>query len=208
VPTSYPKCSPTEMQGLLVLLNTHKGSEDVALLADDLDLEIDEILPSLDYASVLGLVKVTDGTASFTDLGKRYVASTIRDRKAILREQLRKTTLFKKLLQALEGAPDHQLTDEQLTHLFSVTPAPADESVQNIVNWGRYAELVRYDAVRHVLVPVRRVPTPSKSSSFARPPPPSAPASVPAPGAPSGRKPAPPSGSAEQTSRIPASASA
>ena len=143
------------MQGLLVLLNSHKGSEDVALLADDLDLEIDEILPSLDFAGVLGLARVADGRVTFTDLGRRYMAASIRDRKAILRDQLRKTTLFKTLLRALDSAPEHQLTDEQLTQLISVTPASADESVQNIVNWGRYAELIRYDADEHLLVAVR-----------------------------------------------------
>lgn len=175
--TSYPKCSPTEMQGLLILLNGHKGSEDVALLADDLDLEIDEILPSLDFAGVLGLVKVVDGRASFTDLGRRYIADTIRDRKSILREQLRKTTLFKTLLRALDTAPDHQLSDEQLTQLVSVTPAPAEDSVQNIVNWGRYAELVRYDADQHLLVAVRRGGASAKPPAGSRPPPPSAPSS-------------------------------
>lgn len=175
MPTSYPKCSATEMQGLLVLLNSHKGAEDVALLADDLDLEIDEILPSLDFAEVLGLVKVSDGRATFTDLGRRYITATIRDRKAILRDQLKKTTLFKTLLRALESAPEHQLTDDQLTQLISVTPASADESVQNIVNWGRYAELIRYDAGEHLLVAVRRVPGGSKPVSGNRPPPPSSP---------------------------------
>ena len=45
MPTTYPKCTPTEMLGLLVLLNEHKGVEDLARLAADLDLEIDEILP-------------------------------------------------------------------------------------------------------------------------------------------------------------------
>jgi hypothetical protein len=173
VPTSYPKCSPTEMQGLLVLLNSHKGSEDVALLADDLDLEIDEILPAIDFAGVLGFVRVVDGRATFTELGRRYVAATIRDRKAILRDQLRKTTLFRTLLRALESAPDHQLTDEQLTQLVSVTAATADEAVQNIVNWGRYAELLRYDADQHLLVAVRHAPTPTRSSTGSRPPPPS-----------------------------------
>jgi hypothetical protein len=178
VPTTYPKCSPTEVQGLLVLLNTHKGSEDVALLADDLDLEIDEILPSLDFASALGLVKVTDGRATFTDLGRKYIGASIRDRKALLRDQLVKTTLFKTLLRALDSAPDHQLTDEQLTQLFSVTPAPADESVQNIVNWGRYAELIRYDAVQHRLIAVRHPGGTGKSVGSNRPPPPGAPQST------------------------------
>ncbi|HLN51206.1 MAG TPA: AAA-associated domain-containing protein, partial [Thermoplasmata archaeon] len=117
--TSYPKCSPTEMFGLLVLLDSHKGSEDVALLARDLDLEIDEIFPALEYSEVLGLVQVVDGRATFTDMGKKFVAASIRERKALLREQLKRTTLFKTLLRALENNPDHRLSDEELIQIFS-----------------------------------------------------------------------------------------
>ncbi len=169
VPTTYPKCNPTEMLGLLVLLNSHKGSEDVALLADDLDLEIDEILPSLEYAEVLQLVKVTEGRATFTDLGKRLVQGTIRDRKGIIREQLRRTTLFRTLLRALDSSPEHCLSDEQLGQIVSFTTAPADEAVQNIVNWGRYADLFRYDAGQHRLVAVLRA-APGRTGGN-RPPP-------------------------------------
>jgi hypothetical protein len=170
VPTSFPKCTPTELQGLLVLLQAHKGSEDVALLADDLDLEIDEILPSLDFSGVLGLVKVDDGRATFTDLGRRYMGASIRERKAILRDQLKRTTLFRTLLRALESAPERQLTDEQLTQVLSVTTAMADEAIQNIVNWGRYAGLIRYDPEEHVMVAVRLPPTSAKPPSGSRPP--------------------------------------
>jgi NitT/TauT family transport system ATP-binding protein len=142
--------------GLLVLLNSHKGSEDVALLADDLDLEIDEILPAVEFAEVLQLVKVADGRATFTDLGKKLMSGSIRDRKAIIREQLRKTTLFRTLLRALESAPEHSLSDEELGQIISFTTAPADEAVQNIVNWGRYADLFRYDSSEQRLILTRR----------------------------------------------------
>jgi NitT/TauT family transport system ATP-binding protein len=191
------------MQGLIVLLNSHKGSEDVALLADDLDLEIDEILPSLDFASALGLVRVADGRAVLTDLGKRYVAATIRERKALLREQLSKTTLFKTLLRALESAPEHQLSDDQVAHLFSLTPAPADASIQNIVNWGRYAELVRYDAVQHRLVAVRRTPSAAKGTAGKGPPPPSG-AQPANPSSSGSRKQPPARPPGEQTNAVPA----
>jgi len=165
------------MMGLLVLLNSHKGSEDVALLADDLDLEIDEIFPSLEYAEVLQLVKVADGRATFTDLGKKLVGGSIRDRKSIIREQLRKTTLFRTLLRALESAPDHTLSFEELGQIISLTTVPADEAVQNIVNWGRYADLFRYDATDQRLIMTRRASAGKTGPGQARPPsPPGAPA--------------------------------
>ncbi len=162
MPTTYPKCSPSEMTGLLVLLDSHKGDEDVARLADDLDLEIDEILPSLDYAEVLGFVQVDDGRATLTDTGRRLLAGTIRERKAVVREQLRRTTLFRTLMRALENSPEHRLTDAQLMRLVEFTTAPSDEVVQNIVNWGRYAELFRYDSDDHLVVATRR-PSPPRS---------------------------------------------
>jgi len=141
--------------GLLVLLNTHKGSEDVALLADDLDLEIDEIFPSLEFAEVLQLVKVADGRATFTELGKKLVAGSIRDRKGIIRDQLRNTTLFRTLLRALENAPEHSLSDEDLAQIVSFSAAP-EEAVRNIVMWGRYADLFRYDSEEQQLILTRR----------------------------------------------------
>lgn len=157
------------MLGLLVLLKSHKGSEDVALLADDLDLEIDEILPSLEFAEVLQLVKVVEGRATFTDLGHRLVRGTIRDRKSIVRDQLQRTTLFRTLLRALESAPEHCLSDEELGQIVSFTTPPSDETVQNIVNWGRYADLFRYDAGQHRVVPVRH--STSARTGGNRPPP-------------------------------------
>lgn len=173
MPTSYPKSTPTEMLGLLILLNSHKGSEDVALLADDLDLEIDEILPSLDAAQMLGFVKVADGRATFTDLGRQFVGARIRERKEILRDQLKRTTLFKTLLRALENAPEKELSEEQLYALVAFVPGPVEEAAQNIINWGRYAELVRYDSENRRLAMVRHAP-PAKAPSGARPPPPPA----------------------------------
>ncbi len=153
MPTTYPKCSPTEMMGLLVLLNDHKGAEDVARLADDLDLEIDEILPSLDFAEALSLVKIDEGRATFTEAGRRLVQVSIRERKTILRDQLRKTTLFKTLLRALENSPERRLTEDEVHRILAFTTAPGDAFVQNIINWGRYAELFRYDSNERALFP-------------------------------------------------------
>ncbi len=181
MPTIYPKCTPSEVQGLLVLLNSHNGAEDVALLADDLDLEIDEILPSVEFAEALQLVKVVDGRATLTDAGRRYLAASIRERKTILRDQLKRTTLFRTLLRALENAPSRTLTDDALSQIISVTAAQADEAVQNIVNWGRYVELFRYDADEHLVMATAK--SPPRGGGGSRPP------SAPTAGAP-GPKPA------------------
>ncbi len=143
------------MMGFLVLLKSHNGAEDVARLARELDLEIDEILPSTEFAETLGLIRIVDGRATLTDVGTRLLASNIRERKSILREQLKRTTLFRTLVQALESKPDRRLQEDELNALVEFTTAPADEFVQNIINWGRFTELFRYDADQRVLTPPR-----------------------------------------------------
>ncbi len=168
--TTYPKSSPTEMLGLLVLLNDHKGSEDVALLADDLDLEIDEIFPSLEYAQLLQFLKVADGRATFTELGRKLVGASIRERKSIVREQLKKTPLFRTIVRALEASPTRTLSDEEFGHIISFTTARADGAEQNIVNWGRYADLFRYDADARTICPARRVAAGRGGGSRGSPP--------------------------------------
>lgn len=171
MPTTYPKCTPTEMMGLLVLLQDHHGEQDLARLADDLDLEIDEILPSSDFAEALRLVSVDDGRVAFTDTGRKVVGATIRERKNLLREQLKSTTLFATLLRALEGAPGNQMPEEEAIRLISFTAAPADDAVLNIINWGRYTELFRYDPEQRVLTLVRHRSIRSIGASIREAPP-------------------------------------
>jgi NitT/TauT family transport system ATP-binding protein len=156
--------------GLLVLLGEHKGSEDVARLADDLDLEIDEIFPAVEYAEVLQLVTLSGGRVTLTDLGRKVLAGSIRERKTLLREQLKRTTLYKALLRALDSSPEHRLSAEDVHRLIAFTTAPADEFTQNIINWGRYTELFRYDANQGVLLPSRVRATARSTTSAGRPP--------------------------------------
>ncbi|MHB1435276.1 MAG: AAA-associated domain-containing protein [Thermoplasmata archaeon] len=161
--------------GLLVLLQEHKGSDDVALLADDLELELDEILPALEFAEALGLLKVSDGRATLTDTGRQLLAGSISERKALIRDLLTRTTLFRTLLRALQSAPDHCLPEEEYTQLLELTSAPSEEMVQTIVNWGRYAGLFRYDSDRRALVAIERSTPVASVRERNRPPIPPAP---------------------------------
>ena len=155
MPTAYPKCSPTELPGLLVLLRPTTGREDVARLADDLDLEIDEILPSTEFAEALRLIEGQRRTRD-PHGGRHGVVNgaSIRERKAILREQLDEDDpLQDPRSRALESKPDHRLSEDEVNDLVEFTTAPADEFVQNIINWGRFTELFRYDADQHAPAP-------------------------------------------------------
>ncbi len=174
MPTLYPKCAPSELLGLLSLIKRVKGSEEVARIADDESLEVDDILPSIEYAEGLGLVTVTDGRVSFTELGKKLASATIRAKKELLRDILGKTTLFRAIQRSLDSAVDGFLAEDELHQIVAFTTAPP-EAVHTIITWGRYSDLFRYDANRHLIMPsgTRRAPKPPPPIAVpAAPPPP------------------------------------
>ena len=91
-------------------------------------------------------------------------AGVVLERKAIVRDQLKRTTLFRTLLRTLEDEPNHCLSGKDLGRIVAFTTA-AEEAVPNIVNWGRYANLFHYDADRRRLVMVRHPPAVRSASN-------------------------------------------
>lgn len=153
MPTLYPKCTPSEMLGFLVVLNTHGGSQEIARLAEEENLAIDKLLPAVDYAHGLGLVTVDDGRATLTDSGRMLLAADIRVRKVLLREVLKRTILFRAILRSLEQSVDSHVAEDEIAQIVAFTTAPP-EAIQDIINWGRYTELFRYDARQHTILPI------------------------------------------------------
>jgi NitT/TauT family transport system ATP-binding protein len=61
-----PHARPGGMAGLLELLLDKGGRDDIYRLADDLSFEIDDLLPIVDAAQLLGFLKVEEGDAAIT----------------------------------------------------------------------------------------------------------------------------------------------
>ncbi len=141
--------------GLLVLLKDHGGAEDLALLADDLELEIDEILPAVEWAEALGLVTVGDGRAVLSEVGKTLLSGNIRARKTQIRDRLKNLKLFSHIVRSLETSPDHQLTSEQVAEMLARIALPSEDALQHVINWGRFADLFRFNSEENVLTPSR-----------------------------------------------------
>jgi NitT/TauT family transport system ATP-binding protein len=139
------------MIGLLVLLKGSRGSEDLARLADDLDLEIDEILPAVEFAEALGYLTLSDGRATITDAGQKLLAGSITDRKTHLREGLKKIPVFEQIVRRLENSEDRKLMGEELGAVLFPISLSSEDVLQNVIHWGRFTELFYYDADENVL---------------------------------------------------------
>ena len=80
-----PHARPRGIAGLLELLIDHDGRADIYRLADDLAFEIDDILPIVDAAALLGFLTVQEGDASLTPVGTEYAHAEILRQKEIFR---------------------------------------------------------------------------------------------------------------------------
>jgi NitT/TauT family transport system ATP-binding protein len=76
------------ISGLLELMNEQgDGLRDIPLLAERLQLEMDDLLPLLDAAVLLGFAEVADGDVRLTPEGQDFATTTILRSKDLFRQQ-------------------------------------------------------------------------------------------------------------------------
>ena len=144
-----PHTRPGGMAGLLEILADQSGRADLHRLADELSLEVDALLPTVDTAVLLGLLRVEEGDAVITPEGQSFAHADIQTRKAIFRKAaIANVPLLRQMEQALKAKADRTLSDEFFRDLLD-EHFSEDESrrqLETAIQWGRYAELFDYDA--------------------------------------------------------------
>ncbi|PMB34403.1 nitrate ABC transporter ATP-binding protein, partial [Fischerella thermalis CCMEE 5319] len=77
------------ISGLLELIVEQPDSrEDIFKLAERIQLAVDDLLPILDAAVLLGFAKVTQGDVQLTDIGRDFATTTILRSKDLFRQQV------------------------------------------------------------------------------------------------------------------------
>ncbi len=144
-----PHTRPGGLAGLLEILTDQGGRVDLHHLADELSLEVDALLPSVDTAVLLDLLRVDEGDAIITPEGQAFAKADIQARKAIFRKAaLANVPLLRQMEQTLRVKSDRTLSEEFFRDLLD-EHFSEDESrrqLETAIQWGRYAELFDYDA--------------------------------------------------------------
>jgi NitT/TauT family transport system ATP-binding protein len=143
-----PHVAIGDMTGLVGHLASKGGREDLYVLARDLQLESDDLLPLMEGLSILGLAVVEEGDAVLSDLGKQFADADVLEEKELFRAQVVKSVeLVSQIVRQLQASPDHSFREnallEQLQHYFS--EPEARRQLDTAIDWGRYAELFAYD---------------------------------------------------------------
>jgi len=142
-----PDCQLTWVFGLLETLEDRGGRDDGYRIARDLQFNFSDLLKVMKAAEILGLVTTPSGDVVLEPPGKQFLTLDVNQRKLMLREQLKKLSLFAYFVRLLRGQPDHSLPKEVvLEHLAMLLPNESPQKQFNtMVNWGRYAELFGYN---------------------------------------------------------------
>lgn len=144
-----PDASVSEIVGLIESLGTeHNGKADLPKIAEDTHLDVDDLFPLTESLEILKFAHVSDGDITLTDIGKKFAAADILDRKEIFGQQLKENvSLAKHIYETLAGKWNHKASKERfLTQLEDhFTEKEAERVFTTLINWGRYAELFAYD---------------------------------------------------------------
>lgn len=135
--------------GLLEVLEDYGGRVDMALVSNDLVMSVDSLLPVVNAAEFLGLLKVSDGDLELTDKGKKLLSCDSRGRKRLLNRILAALPPFKQVLGYI-SKKDGEVQKELLLALLrrEMPDVDPERLFLWIVEWGRYALLLRYDMDR------------------------------------------------------------
>ena len=147
--TPLPAASVGGMSGLLEILMAHGGEEDLPKLAHELTFEVDDLLPLVDAAQVLGLADVRDADIKITEEGRTFVAADILESKQIFAKLAReRAPLVRSICNALATTDDGTLGEgfflDLLRRGFSEDEARAQLNIA--IDWGRYGELFDFDS--------------------------------------------------------------
>jgi NitT/TauT family transport system ATP-binding protein len=144
-----PHARPGGIAGLLEILIDRGGKEDLYNLADELAMEVGDLLPIIEACSLLHFIRVQEGDVEITPEGKVFAEADILTRKSLFREAaLQHVTLLKQINNALRAKADRTLPDDFFSDILDehFSAEEAEAQLQTAIHWGRYAEVFDYDA--------------------------------------------------------------
>lgn len=146
-PHPLPQTGITEILGLVELLKSKGGKEDIYKLAAELNMEFGTTLSVIRGAELLGLVNTPGGDVVLEALGEKLTKARINTRKSLIKEQIQKLPLFISLVHFLKEKEEHHASRDQLLEkIAELAPNEnCEQTFSTLVNWGRYSELFGYN---------------------------------------------------------------
>jgi len=143
---ALPPVSLGAVVDLLTLVPEQEGIS-VAELADELVLELDDLLPILDAGELLELMAVDGARLGLSPVGRALAEASEEEQQRLLRSQLLlHVPLVRRLQEALEASPKAEVEGDFVLDLLSeqFTQPEAEAMFETLVSWIRACGLFRY----------------------------------------------------------------
>jgi NitT/TauT family transport system ATP-binding protein len=137
------------MAGFLELLNDHGGREDLYRIAEELRMEVDDLLPILEATTMLGFAKSDKGDVEITPEGKAFSEADIATQRKLFREAvLAHVPLLQQIHHALANKSDHSMPLEFFRDILDehFAAEEVERQMETVLNWGRSSDIFTYDS--------------------------------------------------------------
>jgi NitT/TauT family transport system ATP-binding protein len=158
--------------GLLELLHDGGGQADLFRLAEKLAMDVDDLLPIVESATLLGFATLKEGDVQITPEGVAFAEADILNRKVLFREAaLKHVAILQCIHSVLKAKSDHSIPDEFFHDILDehFSEDEVERQFDTAMNWGRYAEIFDHDPKNGRLVLTEPVTEPNHQVSAAKP---------------------------------------
>jgi NitT/TauT family transport system ATP-binding protein len=146
-----PRAAINRLNGFVEALaaSAYQGQCELPEIAAALALKVNELLPLVAALQLLGFAELRGTRIRLTPAGRVFAGSPSEERKRLFREHLlRFVPLAAHVAEVLEERPDHRAPRERFElelqdHLHR---EDAQRTLSTLIDWGRYAQILGYDA--------------------------------------------------------------
>ena len=151
-----PDASVQQLSGLIERLTepAYGGRADLPRLADEENLDMDELFPLIESLQLLGLAHVSGGDIELTASGRAYAAADMLSRKQMFANALvQHIALAAHIRRVLDERPGHKAPAARFLRELEdhLSEEEAERVLDTVINWGRHAEIFAYDYDDEVL---------------------------------------------------------
>ncbi len=151
-----PEASPYKIEGMLETLVEPplNGKADLPQLAEILELPDETLFHLLEAGRLFNFIKVEHGDVSLLPSGLAYVEANAAQRKEIFAEHLlNHISLASHIRRILDERRDHRAPEDRFLQELEdyLTDDEAERVLEQVIAWGRYAEIFDYDYTSGVL---------------------------------------------------------
>jgi NitT/TauT family transport system ATP-binding protein len=145
-----PDVQISELTGFLEALNSpdYKDKVDLPELAEDLQLDVDELFHIIEALEILRFAHVSKGDIELTGAGKLFAEADILKRKQIFAAHLLSyVPLVRHIRRVLDERRGHRASEDRFLRELedNLTEDVAEDVLETVIEWGRYAEILAYD---------------------------------------------------------------